>query len=206
MTSDSTQHDRLSAIVSQIALIAAITVLVTFLYRVVQHAMHRNGISAIPIERPDEERRIFHPAGFSMIRPEFWESEVVLDPDHSGEGGIKLRSPSQIKPGATLEVVKLASEPTLRGQVQEVLFQGQPARLSMTHRKAEDGEQPGQFTVELAFSRNNSYWLFRYDLQREQQTIPPRLWEYLETFSSRDPGRPKAGAGDASNPPQADAS
>ncbi|SIO58226.1 hypothetical protein SAMN05444166_5598 [Singulisphaera sp. GP187] len=111
MTSDSPRHERLLAVISQIALVASITVFLTFCYRVVQHAMPRRATSGIPVERPDERRRVFHPTGFSLIRPEFWESAIVWDKAHPDEGGIKLWSPSNVKPEATLDVAKLTTEP-----------------------------------------------------------------------------------------------
>lgn len=202
MTFDSPRHERLASIVSHVALIASITVFITFIYRIAEHSLHRRATSAIPTERPNEGRRIFHPTGFSIIRPEFWKSKIIEDRDHPGLGGIKLWSPSDLSPGASLEVAKLISEPTPQAHAHEVQFQGQPAWLTITHHDQEDFEQPGQLTVELTFSRDNSYWLVRYDLQRDQQAIPKRVWEYMETFLSRVPKRKPSGNGGIRNLPK----
>ncbi|WP_406694920.1 hypothetical protein V5E97_28150 [Singulisphaera sp. Ch08] len=195
MTSDSPRYERLSAIVSQIALVASITVFITFTYRVVQHAMSQRATSGIPAERPDESRRIFHPAGFSIVRPELWKSEVVSNRNPPDEGSIKLRSPFNVRPGASLDVVKLASEPALHGHAEEIRFQGQPARL--TRKNLED---PGHFTVELTFSRDASFWLLRYQLHHDQHAIPERMWEYMETFSPHPLEKNVPGDGNGQGP------
>lgn len=189
MTFDSPAHERLFSALSQIALVASISLCLTFVYRVVQHTMYGNSTSSLPVERPSEKRRVFHPAGFSIIRPKFWEAKVVQDQEHPDEGDIRLWSPAHVRPGITLVISKLKREPLLLSRSEDVKFQGQPAQLALTHHPEEDFEHPGQLTAELAFERANAHWLFRCNMVRDQQSLPKRLWEYMETFSTQIPRR-----------------
>lgn len=185
MTSDILHHGRVSAFLSQAALAASIVILGTFVYRVVQHALAPGARSGIPVERPNETRRVVHPAGFSIIRPEYWTAEIVTAPD--GQGEIILWSPADTQPSARLSIVKLGAngDPSLPGKIKEIIFQGRPARMSLTHHKEVSLEFPAQLTAKLVFSRDDANWLFRYDLFLDRHSIPKAMWNYLETFSSR---------------------
>lgn len=193
MTSDIPWQGRVAAFMYQLALVASITVLAVFVYRVVQHALSRHAASGIPVERPEAKRRVFHPAGFSIVSPEYWTPELIAGAGAGARDEIILWSPADAQPNARLSVLKLDDEGNdadpelvLGGKSREVRFQGRPARMAVTHRDEVSLEFPAQLTVELAFVRDDAVWRLRYDLFLNRRSIPTRMWDYLETFSTTE--------------------
>ncbi len=169
--------------------LAVVGTIALFLPTLVRRTLPRVLATAIPDERPSEEYRIFHPDGFSIVRPKSWESSL-------GWGGIdtveriELVSPPGQKPNGFLTIAKLAEKPSLQGPVREIQFQGRPAQMTLVRRPVEWWEHTGQLTVMFAFERDDSWWLLRYYLFRQQESVPDIMWKYFETFSPRFLAKP----------------
>jgi hypothetical protein len=198
MNSDGQMSNKVATILLQGAGIVLFGAVGFFVLKSVRSSQPRIPDAAIPQELPREEYRVFHPGGFSIVRPAYWDSKVGWSDGGAWVGGIELVSPYWEKPTSMVMIAGLRSRPRLRGQVRSIQFQGHPAQMTVERRPDEWGEHPGQLTVELAFERDSSWWLLRYYLFREQQDVPDVMWKYFETFSTRVPSRP-AGSEGSSN-------
>lgn len=140
----------------------------------------------IPVEPPREEYRVFHPSGFSIIRPSAWDSKTGVGSGVGEADGVKLASPHQRKPQAVMFIIKYTVKPEIgvRGRVREIQFQGRPALMAVEHRPAEFMEHPGRLTAEIAFEREDAWFLIRYFIFREEKDMPTIMWSYLNSFST----------------------
>lgn len=143
----------------------------------------------LPVEPPREERRVFHPSGFSIVRPANWESKVGVGGDSGMADGIELASPNRRKPQAVVLVVKYASKPAIRGRVLESQFQGCPALMTIERRPAMFLDYPGHLRVQIAFERGGAWFEIRYSLFEDAPVIPSLMWDYLNSFSTNPPIR-----------------
>lgn len=191
MRSGALNSSRLTALIVQVVGIALVAAVGFYLMKKVCDAQPRYSISGIPAEPPTEAHRVFHPSGFSVVRPAYWESSVGWKvTDGVVEGGIDLWSPPGVKPVANLSIQKLVQRPRLAGPIRAHPFQDEPAEMAVERRPAVWMDYPGMLTVEIAFRRDGSWWLLRYRLFRECESIPEVMSQYVETFSSRSPLEP----------------
>lgn len=88
------------------------------------------GIASIILDsglgRPDEARRLKHPAGFSIIQPQGWGGTVTYR-TRNGPDGMRL-APERVAGRQTvITVVRLPRAPKLDPAAKEVTFQDKPA-------------------------------------------------------------------------------
>src|SRR5689334_17878111 len=128
----------LRSILASLASIVIITMINVFVFlaacRTTQHLPVASGV---PDEPPRQECRVFHPAGYSIVRPRFWDSKVSWLASDIRQGGIFLESPCYNFPHASLMVAKVATKPDLSGEIRDIQFQGRPALMTMDRRTAE---------------------------------------------------------------------
>ena len=130
---------------------------------------------------PREALRVFHPGKVSLIRPPNWEVRLLGDSLDNDPGGLALSTPAGAMPHAELFLVRLEEEPRLDGVVQEIPFQGQPAKRSLVHNLSRRKEHAGNLKAEICFRRNNWWWYFRYVVIEDRDDMPDYVIEYLNT-------------------------
>jgi hypothetical protein len=130
----------------------------------------------IPRSLPDEANRAHDASGFSLIFPENWE---VRQSSKSIVGWPRSVIPGRTGAGLGVEEVESfhAMEP-----IQEVVFQGAKAMLSVEKREGVFLDRPPLLTYRLQFERNGRKFSLWYFIAQDRDEIPPEIVPYLDSF------------------------
>ena len=139
----------------------------------------------IPGSPPDEDNRVYHPFGFSMIAPPHWQTRVWV------EDGDTASFPAAISmlPGGAIPRrysasmgVSMDTRPEDLDKYTAVTFQGLPAYRRISSHPDGGFENPGQFTYNLAFDRESRWYSSGFHLFTERTELPPEIKPYIESF------------------------
>lgn len=135
----------------------------------------------VPLEPPDESRRLFHPDGFSIVMPPNWET-----PPWALRSGETLtmwpRKPFPSRGGTSINVFQLKAPPKLDGR-SETIFQNKPAfenRAVLHDWQLDDPYDLSEYG--LVFERGGSSYRIIYQFGAIHEEVPEMIRRYLETF------------------------
>ena len=130
----------------------------------------------IPDEPPDEGRRVYNEAGFSIISPPNWTAR--------NRTGIIHLTPKQVFDGRSQAgiVVSLHQEKPGEGsEFSEVEFLGRPARLKVERRRS-TFDDPALTTWTFQFQHTGEWVEVSYFIAESHENLPAPAKQYLETL------------------------
>jgi len=148
----------------------------------------------IPDQEPSEERRVYTPAGISIVRPPGWEVAIHRE-DGWSDGVIMLRFPEAFS--ASLFVRWSPKEIEREADSREIEFLGQPAWLKVerqapnpwyfgsVRREGGQRESRGYLQAILVTSRGARWISLDFSCFGDHPEIPPMIWKYLESLECR---------------------
>lgn len=148
--------------------------------------------SAIPILKPDERHRTHHPEGFSIVRPQGWENEILKGETLSDSHSIYLKSRPDNgyrRTGAMIVVKKLESTDSHHrdfvesNEYKKGTFQGYGGYERTTADPGLSLDRAPSFTYEVATKRKGRWYLIHYTLPSVVDEVPFIVREYFDTFS-----------------------
>jgi hypothetical protein len=132
---------------------------------------------AIPEEPPEEYRRVYHPAGFSIVAPRNWEacvrSDLGLYPMSTRAG----RSKAWIK----VQHVGWSPPPDLKA-MRVVKFLGQEAYETMSVVREDSFDDPAWSEYRMYFQHEGRWYEIEYGVAEERTELPPIVRSYLNTL------------------------
>jgi hypothetical protein len=148
----------------------------------------------IPRSAPHEDNRVYHPFGFSIIAPPNWRTRVWVGDDDSTSfpAAINMYPDGAIPRRYSASMgVSMDTRPKDLDDYTPTSFQGEPA-YQCTSSRADGGfENPGHFNYDLAFDRENRWYIIRFHLCTERTRLPPEIKRYIDSFRIHDrPGAP----------------
>ncbi|HUQ71699.1 MAG TPA: hypothetical protein VM165_19375 [Planctomycetaceae bacterium] len=129
----------------------------------------------VPIEPPEEGRRVYNEAGFAIIAP----------PTARNRTGMIHLTPKQVFAGrskAGIVVSRLNEEPQDRRKAKSVEFLGHPAHLKVEQRPS-TFDDPPLTTWTYAFQHSGEWFEFSYFIAEAHNEMPGMARSYLETLT-----------------------
>jgi hypothetical protein len=185
--------------------IGAILALLVLLYvLVVIWSEHQRAtrVEALNREQPVEENRVFHPAGFSIIKPRNWLDRVYSLPEETPLNKIAVfasrgrytdmyhvrRIPVDLvdQDDQRSLLRELLSATLSELEPKEVVFQNRPAIQRLGLHKGAGFEDPAYSYGAIHFLRGGMWYEIRFTLMGTFSETPPGLWRFFETFRIED--------------------
>jgi hypothetical protein len=160
-----------------------IAAILAFVLLSVASVFFLKGPTWIPKEPPQEDRRIIHPAGFSVVCPPGWVVKIVKR-DVGLNDWISLRGgPRSTRFAPELYVGTFNGPPIYLSNYQETVFLGDKA-YERTDLAAGNGEY---FTYELFLANRSQWYKICYQIPSSSQNplylkVPEKMMPYLESF------------------------
>jgi hypothetical protein len=125
---------------------------------------------SIPSSYPDNSNRVYHPRGFSIIKPADWRYFNSLD--------TIVISPSSFRNSDFINVKILQDAPNF---VANFTFNGAPAFKSEIYSES---EKTGNYRWSIIFKTNNEYFQITYVRSSNVtvKSLPYEIYRYLCTF------------------------
>jgi hypothetical protein len=158
-------------------------------------------IEALSKEHAVEANRVFHPRGFSIIRPANWVHRVYDDPEDPEETSLnricvwassgrytdtfhvqRIRCVSLDQDLDAALLRKMESIVLAELEPKEVLFQKQRAIVRLGVHDGGGSEDPTYTYGAVHFRRGEMWYEIRFHLLGTFTEIPSGLWQFFETF------------------------
>jgi hypothetical protein len=140
----------------------------------------------IPHSPPTESNRVFHPKGFSIIKPPRWTQHVVSTDELNIQTISLYPEGRQPKHSPGIRVALMNHRPESLDGYMQTTFQGTPAHhrlgLGLSH------ETKAYIEYSLLFERSGQWFAIAYFKPDDSpknpslKDIPARILEYLDTF------------------------
>ncbi|MCA9111490.1 MAG: hypothetical protein KDA52_16170 [Planctomycetaceae bacterium] len=142
----------------------------------------------IPEDSPDEFRRVYSPAGFSIIQPPNWDFRHGYGvTEGQPEIRLMMRSNSLVRLKTSISVWPIDDFDPSRSQLNRGTFQGEPAYVQPMGIYREDSfDDPAWSVYEATFERNGRWYQVSYGINEERTEVPPVVMKYLESFRIED--------------------
>ncbi len=140
----------------------------------------------IPHSRPNESNRIFHPKGFSIIKPPKWTKHIMSSDEPHIQTISLYPEGRQPKHSPGISVGLLEHKPESLGSYTETTFQGAPAFHKVYPGLSHETKAYVEFS--LLFERSGHWFGIHYAKPDDSskppslKDIPSRILEYLDTF------------------------
>ena len=145
----------------------------------------RSGPPWIPEETPQEDRRIVHPIGFSVVKPPGWCEKIFRDNDGSlmGDEIYLLPTTNRLRFRPCLRVSTFTNTPVHLSNYNETLFLKMKA-YEKTVLRAGNGDY---FTYELYLTNGGRWYEIIYQIPADSRTpsittIPESMMPYIQSF------------------------
>lgn len=155
------------------------------------HLLTESRGSRIPREKPDEELRVYHPYGFSIIAPKNWRTGIRVGDTEFDQHSVISMYPmtsrhSRHNARILLELMKF--EPEDLTNYEATSFQGAVAYAASGTHPGYDWEWPPSFGYVMYFQRELDWYRLSYHIPQKLDSLPPEILSYFESFKtySRD--------------------
>ena len=139
----------------------------------------------IPEETPQEDRRVVHPLGFSVVKPSGWFEKIFRDDDHNlmGDEIYLLPTTNRVRFRPCLRVSTFTNTPAYLSNYHQTRFLDMDA-YEKTVLRAGNGDY---FTYELYFPNRDRWYRIIYQIPADSRTpsitsVPETMLPYMKSF------------------------
>ena len=144
-------------------------------------ALHHRGGAWLPKQPPSEDRRVFHPKGFSIVSPHGWK---VTTSGYESDVAVLLLTPGdnlRISPGLAVSIL---TEPPQLTDFQNAVF---PVGRAYSRIGISKGHNHARCIYTLAVNHSNHWYQVTYSETRafdddRSVKIPEMIMRYIDTF------------------------
>ncbi len=144
-----------------------------------------NGPPWIPVETPQEDRRVVHPLGFSVVKPPGWFEKIFRDDDHNlmGDEIYLLPTTNKVRFRPDIRVSTFTNTPVYLSNYHETLFLKMKA-YEKTVLRAGNGDY---FTYDVYVTNSGRWYEIIYQIPADSRTpsittVPESMMPYIQSF------------------------
>lgn len=139
----------------------------------------------IPEEGPQEDRRVVHPLGFSVVKPPGWSEKIFRDDDHNlmGDTIYLLPTTNRVRFRPCFRVSAFTNTPAYLTQYHQTRFLGITA-YEKTVLRAGNGDF---FAYELLLTNRDLWYQIIYQIPADSRSpsitsVPETMLPYIQSF------------------------
>lgn len=141
----------------------------------------------IPTSDPDEDNRVYHPMGFSVVAPNDWKTRISVDDGGVGFGNALHLLPKCGVPrryGSGMSIHQHGTKPDKTADFKETTFQGEPALELQTKRGSGGFEDPVLYAYDLIFERDGLWYTASFNIFSDINELPKGIGLHLQSFKT----------------------